>query len=73
MTARCYSQRLLQPFRGLAQIVEIDGADAVSRDGLHWELYIQGGVDREQDDRGEWIEIPLSDVKYGSWSARVGM
>jgi hypothetical protein len=37
-----YSQRMLNPYHGLVQVVEIDGADAVSRDGLTWTLYLQG-------------------------------
>ncbi|MFN2309497.1 MAG: hypothetical protein ABR553_07145 [Gammaproteobacteria bacterium] len=41
----CYSQRLVNPFRGILSVVETEAADAVSSDGLHWALYIHGEVE----------------------------
>ena len=42
---RCYSQRLVNPFRGILSVVETEDADAVSSDGLHWSLYIHGEIE----------------------------
>ncbi len=36
---RYFARRILNPFRGVAQFVEVEGASAVSRDGLTWHLY----------------------------------
>ena len=70
---RCYSHRMLNPFHGTVNVVAIEGADAVTRDGVHWSLYIQGGVDRELDDQGNAFEVELPDIKFGTWSAVVGL
>ncbi len=70
---RCYSHRMLNPFHGTVNLVEIEGADAVTRDGVHWSLYIQGGVDRELDDQGNAFEVELPDIKFGTWSAAAGL
>lgn len=65
--SHCYGQRLLNPFRGIVSVVEVEGADAVSRDGINWALYVHGEVERERMDDGQWREIPLPDIKYGDW------
>ncbi len=36
---RYFARRILNPFRGVAQFVEVEGSSAVSRDGLTWHLY----------------------------------
>lgn len=36
---RYFSRRILNPFRGVAQFVEAEGASAITRDGLTWHLY----------------------------------
>jgi hypothetical protein len=64
---------MLNPFHGMVNVVEIDGADAVSRDGLHWSLYLQGQVERELADDGSELEVALPDVKFGTWSAGEGL
>ena len=73
MSANHYSQRMLNPFHGIVNVVEIDGADAVSRDGVHWALYIQGEVDLEALEDGSTCRIPLPDIKYGAWSLAGGL
>ena len=40
---RYFARRVLNPFRGVAQYVEVEGASAVSRDGLTWHLYGNDG------------------------------
>lgn len=44
---KCFSERLLSPFRGIANVIDTGEADAVSRDGLNWELYIHGEIEEE--------------------------
>ena len=55
---RYFSRRILNPFRGVAQFVEVEGASAVSRDGLTWHLY--------GDDAHGWMR-PI-----GVWEAEQG-
>ncbi len=59
-----YSQRMLNPFHGIVNAVEIAGADAVSRDGLHWSLYVQ-----HVDEDG----AHYPDIKFGDWSEVDGL
>jgi hypothetical protein len=69
----CYSQRMLNPYHGLVNVVEVPGADAVSRDGLNWTLYIQGGSEAEPMEDGSLQQVRLPDIKFGTWSARCGL
>ena len=62
-----YSQRMLNPFHGIVNAVEIPGADAVSRDGLHWSLYVQ-----HLDNDGSLI-TRLPDIKFGEWDEASGL
>jgi hypothetical protein len=71
--ASFYSQRMLNPYHGIVNVVEIEGADAVSRDGLNWMLYIQGGTESERADDGIECEVSLPDIKFGTWSRRMGL
>ena len=64
--SHCYSHRMLNPFHGTVNVVDIGGADAVSRDGVHWALYLQGQVDRELADDGSPFEVALPDIKFGT-------
>ena len=66
-----YSQRLLNPFRGSMNIIEYKGAEAVSLDGIHWDIYVRN---REliKDLRSE-RRIQTSDIRYGSWSLDKGL
>jgi len=68
----CYSQRMLNPFHGIVNVVETEDADAVCRDGVHWELYVHGGFETAEVD-GRLREIELPDVKFGRWSAADGL
>ncbi len=66
-----YSQRMLNPFHGVVNVVQVPGADAVSRDGVHWNLYIQGDSEAVACADGSRHQVALPDVKYGSWSAAI--
>ena len=66
----CYSQRMLNPFHGIVNVIEINGADAVCSDGETWTLVVHGEKEFADGSRQE-DETP--DVKYGVWSRRQGL
>ncbi|MBI5460649.1 MAG: hypothetical protein HY941_00500 [Gammaproteobacteria bacterium] len=67
-----YSQRLVNPFRGILSVVETEDADAVSNDGIHWALYIHGQHELAQLNDGTQRDVALPDIKYGDWSRQDG-
>ncbi|MDH5766760.1 MAG: hypothetical protein OEZ38_12160 [Gammaproteobacteria bacterium] len=71
MDPLCYSQRLLNPFRGVMNVIEYEGAQAVSTDGLHWDIYVR---DNELvKDLANSHMVQTSDIRYGSWSKANGL
>lgn len=71
MKPDCYAQRLLNPFRGVMNIIEYQGAEAVTIDGIHWDIYVRDTElveDLENPNR-----IQTSDIRYGSWSEQEGL
>lgn len=71
MAIRRYAQRLLNPFRGVMNIIEFQGAEAVTTDGLHWDIYVRDtGLVQDIDDA---LRVQVSDIRYGHWSARSGL
>jgi len=64
MDAKTYSRRLLSPFHGMLQVVEVPGGVAESADGLSWKLYVA--------DEAIVSHTGLSEIQYGSWSLRDG-
>jgi len=70
MLIECYAQRLLNPFRGTMQVIKYASAEAVSTDGVHWDIYVSNDELR----RGlEGQQVQTSDIRYGSWSADKGL
>lgn len=69
-TIQCYSQRLLNPFRGVMNIITYESADAVTTDGVHWDIYV---VDGELLEGLEGNNILTSEIRYGSWSQEQGL
>jgi hypothetical protein len=67
----CYSQRLLNPFRGIVSYLGYQSADAVTADGRHWDIYVSNEALLDGLDPGRRPQI--SDIRYGSWSARRGL
>lgn len=66
-----YSQRLLNPFRGSMNIIGYKGAEAVSLDGIHWDIYV-----KNRDlikDLNTNRKVQTSDIRYGSWSLEKGL
>ncbi len=66
-----YSQRLLNPFRGSMNIIEFGGAEAVTLDGRHWDIYVNNRA--LLHDLPDNRRIQTSDIRYGSWSAQKGL
>ena len=73
MPVSCYSQRILNPFRGVMNIISIGGADAVTIDGTNWTLYIHDTFDCPTDDPEEFFEIEMPDVRFGDWNRKTGL
>lgn len=68
----CYAQRLLNPFRGVAQVIRHAAAEAVSTDGEHWDIYVSNSALLSGlEPQGRAIQI--SDIRYGGWSADKGL
>jgi len=67
----CHSQRLLNPFRGVMNIIEHQGAEAVTTDGIHWDIYVR---DAELvKDIAHAKRVQTSEIRYGSWSLKGGL
>lgn len=71
MALRHYAQRLLNPFRGVMNIIEFEAAEAVTTDGVHWDIYVR---DAELvSDIPNSRRVQTSDIRYGSWSLQQGL
>ena len=51
MVMHSYSQRQLNPYRGVVRVIRHGGAEAVTQDGWHWDLYVSNQA--LLDDMGE--------------------
>ena len=71
MTFHRYSQRMLNPFRGIVSYISYRSADAVTADGSHWDIYVSNEALLDGLDSVRRPQI--SDIRYGSWSARRGL
>jgi hypothetical protein len=71
MSITRYTQRLLNPYRGVISCIRHESAEAVTRDGVRWDIYVSNdrllaGMDTTQ-------RVQTSDIRYGSWSAQTGL
>lgn len=71
MELECYSQRLLNPFRGVQRVIRYGPAEAVTTDGAHWDLYVRNDELLEGLDRSH--PVLVSDIRFGRWSAEKGL
>lgn len=67
----CYSQRLLNPFRGVVNIIRFKSAEAVTSDGIHWDIYVSN--DSLLDGLPSSRSVQISDIRYGRWSMHEGL
>jgi hypothetical protein len=72
MQIECYAQRLLNPFRGVMHIIRYHSAEAVTTDGIEWDIYVAN--DALLDGLGRaGKRAQISDIRYGHWSAEKGL
>lgn len=70
----CYAQRLLNPYRGVVQVIRYAAAEAVSTDGLHWDIYVSNSALLDGLEAGPaGGPVQISDIRYGGWSADRGL
>jgi len=71
MSFECYSQRMLNPFRGSMNCVRYRSADAVTADGFHWDIYVSN--DGLMDVLTGAGRMQVSDIRFGAWSPDRGL
>jgi hypothetical protein len=64
-----YAQRLLNPFRGVVNVVRYQSAEAVTMDGVHWDIYVAN----DSLQVGLKGRAQISDIRYGSWCEADGL
>jgi hypothetical protein len=69
MSVVCYAQRLLNPFRGVVNVIRYQAAEAVTLDGVHWDIYVAN----EALSVGLKGKSQISDIRYGNWSETAGL
>ena len=71
MSFECYAQRLLNPFRGSVHTMRYYSAEAMTTDGVHWDIYVANTILLPEEDGVQ--EVQVGDMRYGSWSAEQGL
>ncbi|WP_310447280.1 hypothetical protein [Thiobacillus sp.] len=72
MQIECYAQRLLNPFRGVVHVIRYQSAEAVTTDGIEWDIYVSN--DALVEDLGRaGRRAQVSDIRYGHWSPEKGL
>lgn len=72
MQIECYAQRLLNPYRGVVHVVRYASAEAVTTDGIEWDIYVAN--DALLDGLGRaGKRAQISDIRYGHWSVEKGL
>ncbi|MFO7541365.1 MAG: hypothetical protein R6W97_00955 [Thiobacillus sp.] len=72
MQIECYAQRLLNPFRGVMHTIRYQSAEAVTTDGVEWDIYVANDALLEGLGRAG-RRAQISDIRYGHWSAEKGL
>ena len=71
MQIEYYSQRLLNPFRGIVNTIKYRSAEAVSTDGVVWDIYVSNDLLTEGLESSRRVQT--SDIRYGRWSLEHGL
>ena len=65
-----YSQRLLNPFRGVVNCIRYRSAEAVTADGVRWDIYVSNeALLAATPDRQH---TPARAIPYRAWAAERG-
>lgn len=72
MRIECYAQRLLNPYRGVVHTIRYQSAEAVTTDGVQWDIYVANDALLEGLGRAG-RRAQISDIRYGRWSAEGGL
>lgn len=72
MQIECYAQRLLNPFRGVVHTIRYQSAEAVTTDGLEWDIYVANESLLDGLGRAGRRAL-ISDIRYGHWSVEKGL
>ena len=68
MNIVCYSERILNPFRGVMNVIALDDAEAVTTDGVNWFLYVRDHFNTADDEPEEFFQIDNPHIRFGTWS-----
>jgi hypothetical protein len=71
MAVECYAQRLLNPYRGTMHTIKYEAAEAVTLDGVHWDIYVSNDTLLQGLEANRWTQI--TDIRFGAWSAQTGL
>lgn len=71
MSVECFAQRLLNPFRGTMHTIRYEAAEAVTLDGLNWDIYVANDALLEGIEPTTHTQI--TDIRFGAWSPRQGL
>jgi len=66
MNTVCYSERILNPFRGVMNVIALDDAEAVTTDGINWFLYVRDSFDTADDEPEEFARIDYPCTRFGT-------
>jgi hypothetical protein len=67
----CFAQRLLNPFRGTQHILRLGAAEAITLDGVNWDLYVTD--EQLFEGLGHGPHVQVGDIRYGRWSEVNGL
>lgn len=75
-TMQSFSQRQLNPYRGVIRVIRHGGAEAVTQDGWHWDLYVSNQAlldNMGEEARAHPHRVLVSDIRFGRWSPDQGL
>jgi hypothetical protein len=66
-----HAVRLLNPFRGVMNIIEYQGAEAVTIDGINWDIYVKDmSLTRDLEQSPNML---ITEIRFGHWSETSGL
>ena len=71
MTIETFSRRLLNPFHGIAHIIRCHSAEAVTTDGVNWDIYVSNDALLTDLPENQFVQTRY--LRYARWSAEEGL